>query len=191
MDKSDNQLIEEFLSGEQKNLEILIDRYLKIIFNYVQKTTGDSSETEDIVQEVFVKVWKNINKFNLNQNFKTWIFTIARNTTIDWLRKKKSILFSELKSIDDEGDEKSFEENIADLGPLPNEIFERKELTSELEKMLSKIKPAFKEIIILRYKEDMTFQEISEVTGKPLNTVKSQCRRALQQLRNIMVEKRI
>ena len=112
MDKSDNQLIEEFLSGEQKNLEILIDRYLKIIFNYVQKTTGDSSETEDIVQEVFVKVWKNINKFNLNQNFKTWIFTIARNTTIDWLRKKKSILFSELKSIDDEGDEKSFEENF-------------------------------------------------------------------------------
>jgi len=190
MEKEDKELIKEFIAGNPKSLEIVIDRYLKPIFNYVYRITNERNETEDIVQEIFIKVWKNIRKFDQKQNFKTWIFTITRNTAIDWLRKRKNVVFSELDPKTDSDDERSFAEKILDIEPLPDEIFMRKELEKELENALLKIKPNFREIIFLRYKEDLTFQEIAEIVDKPLNTVKSQWRRALQNLRKIIIEEK-
>lgn len=187
MEKEDKELIEEFLNGDKKSLEVIVSRYLKSVFNYVFRVTGNTGETEDIVQEVFIKVWKNIKKFNPDQNFKTWLFVIARNTTIDWLRKKKSILFSELDSGKDEGSDKTFEETLPDIEPLPDEIFMKKEIKKELERALTKIRPDFREIMLLHYTENLTFQEISIITKKPLNTIKSQHRRGLESLRKLIV----
>ena len=90
----DKILIQQYLKGDEKSLEILIARYLKPIYSFVYKNVGNPSEAEDITQEVFIKIWKNIKKFDQNKNFKPWIFQIAKNTSIDFLRKKKSIPFS-------------------------------------------------------------------------------------------------
>jgi RNA polymerase sigma-70 factor, ECF subfamily len=160
-------------------LENIIEQHLKSVFNYVYKIVRNRGETEDITQDVFIKVWKNFDKFDAVKNFKTWLFAIARNTTIDHLRKDKDILFSEKAE--------NFEESITDIEPLPDEIFVKKELGKELEIALSKIRPDFREIILLHYTEDMTFEEISEVVEKPLNTVKSQHRRALATLRKFLI----
>ena len=91
---SDEHLVSKYLSGEKEALEILIRRYLKPVYGFVYKYTGGVSETEDISQDVFIKVWKNLKKFDQVKNFKTWLFTIAKNTTLDFLRKKKMIPFS-------------------------------------------------------------------------------------------------
>jgi RNA polymerase sigma-70 factor (ECF subfamily) len=170
------------------NIEPILSRYLKSVFNYVFRIVGDKSETEDIVQEAFVKVWKNLKKFNPENNFKTWLFTIARNTAIDQLRKRKNISFSQIDSLTDGEDEKNFQGNVVDIEPLPDEIFMRKELNEELENALSKIRLDFREIIFLHYMEDLTFEEISGIVDKPLNTVKSHHLRALATLRKIITK---
>jgi RNA polymerase sigma-70 factor, ECF subfamily len=165
------------------DIELIISQYLNPVYNYTFRIVNDKSEAEDITQEVFVKVWKNLDKYDESKNFKTWLFTIARNTTIDFLRKRKNISFSELGD-----DEKTFEENITDTEPLPDEIFMRKELGKELENALSKMRPDFREIILLHYTENMTFEEISVIVGKPLNTVKSHHLRGLSALRKLLTK---
>lgn len=160
------------------DIEAIIKQYIKPIYNFIFRLSGNAEEANDITQEVFIKVWKNLKKFDPDKNFKTWIFTIARNTVFDWLRKRKNILFSEK--------EEYFEETIVDIEPLPDEVFVNGELAQELENVLSKIRPDFREIILLHYTEELTFEEISKIVGKPLNTVKSQHRRVLHQIRTFI-----
>ncbi|KKQ20940.1 MAG: RNA polymerase, sigma-24 subunit, ECF subfamily, partial [Candidatus Nomurabacteria bacterium GW2011_GWC2_36_9] len=105
--------------------------------------------------------------------FKTWIFTIARNSITDYLRKKKSIPFSFLN------DEELIEENVLDEEILPDEVYQKLQDKEMLIKVLDETPVQYREVLILRYQEDMTFKEIGEVMDKPLNTVKSYHQRAL------------
>ncbi len=95
---SDQKLIANYLAGDEKSLEILINRYLRPIYSFVYRHVGNGEVAEDITQEVFVKVWRNLKKFDQNKSFKTWIFTIAKNTSFDFFKKKKAIPFSELEN---------------------------------------------------------------------------------------------
>jgi len=92
----DEQLIANYLKGDEELLEVLVRRYFKLIYNFVYQYTGSLEDSEDITQEVFVKVWRNFRKFNQKKSFKTWIFSIAKNTAIDFLRKKKQYHFQRL-----------------------------------------------------------------------------------------------
>jgi RNA polymerase sigma-70 factor (ECF subfamily) len=94
----DKKLIQQYLKGDEKSLEVLIAKYLKLIYSFVYKNVGDQASAEDITQESFIKVWKNIKKFDQKKNFKPWLFQIAKNTSIDFLRKKKSIPFSRFEN---------------------------------------------------------------------------------------------
>ena len=85
---ADKKLIQQYLKGDEKSLEILVVKYLKLIYSFVYKNVGNPAEAEDITQEVFIKVWKNMKKFDQNKSFRPWIFQIAKNTSIDFLRKK-------------------------------------------------------------------------------------------------------
>jgi len=98
MEISDKKIIENYLKGDEKYLEILIQKYLKPIYGFVFKYVGNADEAEDITQAVFIKVWKNIKKYDKNKSFKTWIFSIAKNTCIDYLRKKKAIPLSNFEN---------------------------------------------------------------------------------------------
>ena len=94
----DAQLIINYLAGDEKSLEILIKRYLKPIYSFVYRYVNNSQDTEDITQEVFVKAWRNLKKFNQQKSFKTWIFSIAKNTSVDHLRKKRAVTFSNFEN---------------------------------------------------------------------------------------------
>jgi RNA polymerase sigma-70 factor (ECF subfamily) len=135
------------------------------------------------VQETFFKVWKNLKKFRQGENFKTWIFTIARNTAIDFLRKRKEYVFSDFENA--EGGN-YVADTLTDPEPLPDALVETLEREKLLEELLSKISPQYREVLMLRYHEDLTFEEIGKVLDKPLDTVKSQHRRALIELRKII-----
>lgn len=137
------------------------------------------------------KSGKNIHRFNpLKASFKTWIFTIARNTTTDFFRKKKSILFSDLDKSTRQDlveEENSFAENIPDENLLPDEALQKLEDSQFLNKILGKLRPIYQEVLILHYQEEMTFEEIGKILNKPLNTVKSIHRRAILEMRKMLI----
>jgi RNA polymerase sigma-70 factor (ECF subfamily) len=183
--ETDEEIILLYNNGEQEAFKILINRYATPLYNFSARLTnkGDAS---DIVQETFIKAWKNINRFNpLKASFKTWIFTIARNTTTDFLRKKKSLLFSDM-GMDNDDDINSFSENIPDENLLPDEAIQKLEDNRFLNGTLEKLHQNYREVLVLHYQEEMTFEEIGKILDKPLNTVKSQHRRALMKLREML-----
>jgi len=182
-DNPDQNLVREYLKGDKDSLEILIKKYLSPIFNFVLRLVENKQDAEDITQEVFVKVWKNIKKFNQRKNFKTWLFTIAKNTTFDFLRKKKVTYFSDLE--DKEG-KNWVVDSLADPSPLPPEILERKELARDLERALKKLPPKMRAVLLLYYNEHLTLRAIAEILDEPLNTVKSRHRRGLVLLKKLL-----
>lgn len=182
-EKTDAELIEEYTNGDESALPILISRYLKPIYNFVFRMVGES-EADDVTQEVFIKLWKNIKKYDSRQSFKTWAYRIARNTAIDRLRKKKEFVFSDFDIYENDGNILS--DNLADTAPLPEELLIKTENKLFLDNLLSQISPNYREVLLLHYEEDMTFDEMGKVLGKPLNTVKSQHRRALTKLRELL-----
>ena len=94
MNRSDEQLVWDYLKSDEKSLELLIRRYLKPIYSFVYRYVGKAHDADDVTQDVFVKVWRNLKKFDREKSFKTWIFAIAKNTAFDHLKKKKAIPFS-------------------------------------------------------------------------------------------------
>jgi RNA polymerase sigma-70 factor (ECF subfamily) len=167
--KDDAQLVGQYLSGDEKSLEILIKRYLKPIFSFVYKYVGNNQEAEDITQEIFVKAWQNLKKFDKNKKFKTWIFTIAKNTSIDWLKKKRAIPMVELPEL---------------LKDERNTI--KDDLINGFEIMIKNLSPQHREVLTLYYDNDFNFREIAENLGQPLNTIKSRHRRAILRLKKLL-----
>ena len=130
-----------------------------------------------------MKVWRNLNKYNSDFSFSTWIISIARNTTIDWLRKKRPFMFSDFNKEDEIDD---FESTIADSEPIQDELFEREETKRKIEKALMYISIEKRTILLMHNNEHITFEEIAQTLKKPMNTIKSQYRRALLELRKYL-----
>jgi RNA polymerase sigma-70 factor (ECF subfamily) len=185
MEKTDLQLIEDSIYRTQgrSSFNILIERHAKSVYLFIFKLVGNKEDSEDIVQETFIKAWQKLSKFDTEKNFKTWLFSIAKNTAVDKLRKKKSINFSSL-NIEEESD---FEANLIDQEDLPDELFEKKESEENLKSALLKLSENQRFIIYLHINEELTFEEIAEIINKPMNTVKSQYRRAISKLKNILI----
>lgn len=179
MINSDEYYIKAYIDGDNDAFEILIRQNLKIVYSFVFYLVGDDGLAEDITQETFVKVWKNIKKYDTNKKFKSWILSIARNTTIDWLRKRKNSVFSEFA--DSEG-KNLFEENILDEEPLADEIFFKSQNAEDIKKHIQNLSPKYKEVLFLHYNEEMSFDEISEILKSSPNTIRSRHRRAIIQL---------
>ena len=183
MERSDEDLIADYLKGDQAAFKVLLDRYTPLLYNFSVRFVG-TSHAADIVQEVFIKIWKHLKRFDVSKaHFKTWVFTITRNTITDYLRKKKSIVFSDMET--PEGD--SIVETFPDQTPLPDVVLEKLQDTEFLNKLLAELAPHYREVLVLYYQEEMTFAEIGEALSKPLNTVKSHHRRALEQLRKMIL----
>jgi RNA polymerase sigma-70 factor (ECF subfamily) len=186
----DQELIYDYLKkGDEKSLEILIQRYLKSVFGFAYRYVGNSQEAEDITQEVFVKMWKNLKKFDKEKSFKAWIFTITKNTALDFLKKKKAMQFSDLSAqggsaLGRDGEE--WENKFIDSSPLPEEFLRKKDIMGAFAKAVNKLLPKYRKVLLLRHNGDLTFREISERLNEPLNTVKSRHRRALITLKKLL-----
>lgn len=174
MEDDEIDLIKEYIAGNQDAFKKLIDKYTSSVYNFSVRFVGVEN-AKDVTQDVFLKVWRNIKKFNVKKaSFKTWIFTIARNTITDYLRKKKSVVFSSLNN-----EEENFESNIEDKVILPDEALIKLEDKEFLNNLLDELPINYREVLVLYYQEDLTFNEIGQLLGKPLNTVKSYHHRAL------------
>jgi RNA polymerase sigma-70 factor, ECF subfamily len=189
---TDEEIILSYKNGNGEAFKQLIERYTPLLHNYIFRRTH-TPDTKDILQDVFIKTWKNILHFDETKaSFKTWIFTIAKNIIIDFQRKsgsasggKKSINFSDIKNIEQE-DVEDFAQNIQADDLLPDEALQKLQDIEFLNRTLEKLNPVYQEILELHYQEEMTFEEIGKILGKPLNTVKSQHQRAIVELRKIL-----
>ena len=139
-----------------------------------------------ILRKMFLLKYGGISKnLTKKKSFKTWIFSIAKNTAIDFLKKKKTIAFSEFENEDGEN---TIMETLVDSSPLPSELLERSDLKGMLAKAMEKLSPKYRMVLFLRYNDHFTFREISESLNEPLDTVKSRHRRAVIMLKKNITE---
>lgn len=179
----DLKLINQYLKGDKDSLKILIQKYLKPIFNFVFTYVGNTQDCEDITQEVFIKVWSKLKKFDKNKSFKTWIFTIAKNSAIDFLRRKKTIPFS---AFDKEDGNNFILETIADKSSSVVDYVNHQESSNLISLKLKQLSFKNQEIIHLHHNRDLTFKEISKNLGESINTIKSRYRRAIVSLKKLI-----
>ncbi len=174
---TDEELVKKYnKKQDQIYLETLIKRYLGPIFGFVRRYVGNADTASDITQEVFVKVWQNIKRFDTNKSFKPWIFTIAKNTALDWLKKKDALPFSFI-----EQQVPNFSENIKDDSAMAaiDNIFSQKDFALAI----GQLPGQYESIIKLHTYDGFNFREISQIMREPLNTVKSRYRRGLALLK--------
>ncbi len=184
MDRSDEELIAAYLAGEETAFGELTNRHLRGVYSFALRLVGDASAAEDISQETFLKAWKSLKKYDVHSSkFKTWLLRIARNTAIDYLRKKKHV---PLSAFENEAGSNVLAETIADTEELAPQMLERLDDARELHATLEELNPKHREILLLYYTNDCTFEEIAAMLGEPTNTVKSRHRRALAALKGLI-----
>ena len=172
----DSQLVKLYLKGDEKALEILIGRRLKQVYFFVYQRTGqDSDIAQDITQDIFIKMWKNLKSFKQEKVFKAWLFAIAKNACWDFLRKKKTLPIKDANDIIDSA------LDIAD-------VLQSRQKLEALSLSVKKLSLKYKQIILWRLRENFSFQEIADLSGKPINTVKSLYQRAVIELRKNLPE---
>lgn len=158
---------------------ILYQKYKNPIFSYVYYLCSDRPLAEEICQEVFLKVYLNISKFEGKSSFKTWIYKIAKNTYIDFIRKPSYMKDSSSDTLDEE---------IEAQGPAPEEHVINKEKQQLIKTTLSKLSYKYRTYIILRDIQGFTYKEICEITGEKLSSVKTGIYRARKEFIKIFIE---
>jgi RNA polymerase sigma-70 factor, ECF subfamily len=183
-ERTDAELIRAYADGDEGAFETLVLRYVGPIYRFSFRLVRDAHNAEDLTQETFIKVWKNLSRFDPSKSFKAWIFAIARNTAIDAIRKKDPITFSAMERDDDGAESGRLQIDVEDPRPLPDEIAARAEDAGIIDAMLDTLPPKQRSVILLHDGEELTFQEIADAAKEPLNTVKSRYRRGVEALKN-------
>jgi len=160
----------------------LIDIHLKPVYNFIYRSVGNTEDAADLTQETFLKAWKNIRKFKKGSDLKIWLFAIAKNCMIDLFRKKKISVFSDITDPEEETD---INDLLVDREPLPDEIFANAEHVKKISELLSSLPRIYREILILRYDEEMSFEDIARLLDTSADTIRSRHRRALILLRKM------
>jgi len=183
---TDEQLVEWCLRGDEAALRTLFERHLAPVYAFVHRYVGNDDDAKDVVQETFVRAWRHLRTFDQTKRFKTWLFTIAKNTSLNFLKKKKPATFPELTRERGEGED-MFEESLEDPAPSLEELFDVVRTAEELGGAIAELPPPHRMVLLLYYQDQFTFKEIAGIVGEPLNTVKSRHRRALIALRKLLV----
>jgi RNA polymerase sigma-70 factor, ECF subfamily len=160
-------------------IDQLIVQYQHRLLRYLLYLTGDREMAEDLFQETWMRVLVRGSQFNGNSRFDTWLFTIARNLVIDLRRKRTT---SSLEALCENGDDDRPFEVPAD-DPSPLDLYESRESGQRIAEALLSLEPLHREVLVLRFHEEMSLEEIASVTRAPLSTVKSRLYRGLAALK--------
>jgi len=177
MEKLQNEkiLLAKAKNGDLRAFEKILSFYEKSVFNYLYRIAGQKQDAEDLTQETFIKIYKSLKTVDPEKNFKSWLFKIATNTAYDWLRKKKSDL--NCLSLTSH----SYSETIND-----DHAYLNIENALDFKKLIEKLSPIHRSVLMLHYYNDLSYKEISEALSLPLNTVKTHLYRAKRALLSII-----
>ena len=177
MPPTDNELMELVRDGKVEKLAILFERYQTMLYNFFLRLTGNRAASEDLVQEVFIRILKYRAGYQGENRFVVWMFQIARNAHVDFLRKKKGEV-----GLDDQFAEAPSQEL------LPEERFEADQEAALVRRALDKLPPKKRELLVLFRFQNLKLREIAELLDVQVGTVKVQVHRALKDLGRIYLE---
>lgn len=176
-------LVKRILNGQVDDFQIIIEKYQRLVVHIVHKLVIDRTECEDICQDVFLRAYQNLSTFQFKSKLSTWIGQIAYHRALNYLEKKKVVLYNDIQ-------EDNFNiETVESKTELPDQYAENLDISEMLEKEISLLKPEYRTIISLYHLEEMTYNEISDITGLPEGTVKSHLFRARKQLKDRLLAK--
>ena len=181
--KSDAELVAEALRGRQEAFRELVVRFERPVYSLVVRMVQDPATAEDLAQEVFIKAFRRLDTYDPQRKLASWLFKIAHNTTIDHLRRNAP------DTVPLEAD-RSEEEGRGGLAAIladesledPSAAAERKDMARSLERAIARLRPEYREVVVLFYLEGASYQEICEAVGLPLGTVKTNLHRARKEL---------
>jgi len=182
---ADGELVQSALAGRESGFEELVRRYQRPIAAYVYRMVGDYDAALDLTQDVFIKVYGSLSRYRSEFKFSTWIYKIAHNAAIDHLRRNAARDHAVTR--DDDRTETKLESRRL----TPEQESERNERRSEIEVVVQLLSPAYRELIVLRHSHDLSYDEIAEITGLPLGTVKNRLFRAREAMRDLLVQRGI
>ncbi|HKK93031.1 MAG TPA: sigma-70 family RNA polymerase sigma factor [Longimicrobiales bacterium] len=177
-DMKDAQLVQAFIEGDERAFSELVSRYDKRLIHFVFRTVGDRQRAEDLVQETFVRVYRHAERFDQTKKFSTWIYTIASNLAKNELRNRSRnplVLFQTLKSNWD-ADHRPLE--WEDPKNKPDDLYRKRHVKEKVEEAAAQLPEHHRVVFVLRELEGKTYEEIAEITGCNLGTVKSRLNRA-------------
>lgn len=184
----DDKLVERAIGGDEKAYGELVDKYERAIYFHILKMVKDKKQVEDLVQETFVKAFDNLNTYSTNYAFSTWLYRIATNHTIDYLRKKK------LKTLSIDEPVKTRDGEIQMQLPDENASTDREIIRKQRQKMVQQaiedLPKKYRKVIQMRHMEEKSYQEIADVLDKPLGTVKAHIFRAREMLYKALKDKK-
>lgn len=174
----DSAVVTAFLKGEERAFNELVQRYQNRLLNFVYRTVGDRERAEDLVQEVFVRVYRHLHRFDRSKKFSTWVYTIASNLAKNELRNRSRnplVLFQTVqKNWEDDDRAIDFE----DPNSRPDDLYRKRHLREVVEKSVAQLPEHHRDVFVLRELEGKSYEEIAEITGCNLGTVKSRLNRA-------------
>ncbi len=174
----DSEVVNAFLGGDERAFQELVDRYQVRLLNFIYRTIGDRERAEDLVQEVFIRVYRHLHRFDRSKKFSTWVYTIASNLAKNELRNRSRnplVLFQTLtKNFQDEDRPLQFE----DSSMRPDDMYRHRHLRELVEDTVSKLPEHHRQVFVLRELEGKSYEEIAEITSCNLGTVKSRLNRA-------------
>lgn len=181
----DLELVNKAVEGDQKAYAELMARYKDAIYFMLLKMINNKTDAEDLTIEAFGKAFKNLEQYSPNYAFSTWLFKIASNNCIDYLRKKRTNHISIDSTL---SPEKNYEPQVhlRDEAPDPEETLIKEQKVILMRTVVRKLKPRYRTLIELRYFKEFSYEEISEELGLPLGTVKAQLFRARELLFNTL-----
>lgn len=181
---NDFNLVGKAKEGDQKAYAELMQRYKDSIYFMALKMVNNKDDAMDLTVETFGKAFENIEKYKPDFAFSTWLFRIATNNCIDFIRKKRISLISINSMVDDEGDDRPLQIKSDTLNPEESSI--KKQQQEQLKIIVDKLPLRYKTLIVLRYFEEQSYEEIAQQLDLPLGTVKAQLFRARDLLSNII-----
>ncbi len=173
------------INGREDGFEELVRRYQKPITGYVFRIVGDYDLSLDVTQEVFIKVYNSLHRYSSEFKFSTWLYRIAHNAAIDHLRRNAI----NPQSLETENADGTYQIQIESPNRSPEQDREISEWRTEIGQVIKLLPDAYKQLILLRHASDLSYDEIAEVTGLPLGTVKNRLFRAREMMRQIMIER--
>lgn len=183
----DAVLIKRALNGDQRAFKKLRQKYYEAIFNLIYRMIRDKDEVEDLTQEAFIKAFMSLTSFNDEYAFSTWLYKIATNNSIDYIRRKKLQTFSIDKPIESKESDFSFE--LPDSTYEPDQEMIQRQRKKLLEDAINSLPAKYRQVIHLRHVEEKEYQEIAAILKLPLGTVKAHIFRAREMLNKYLRDK--
>ncbi|ABS72625.1 RNA polymerase sigma factor SigW [Bacillus sp. L381] len=173
--------IKQVKKGDQNAFAEIVDLYKDKIYQLCYRMLGNVHEAEDIAQEAFIRAYVNIDSFDINRKFSTWLYRIATNLTIDRIRKKKPDYYLDAEVAGAEG--LTMYSQIAADGVLPEDAVLSLELSDTIQKKILKLPDKYRTVIVLKYIDELSLIEIGEILNIPVGTVKTRIHRGREALR--------